>query len=74
MRLPWIALLVLLSGAALAQPQVRKTVVDIKGDAFWVNGEPTYKGRVYNGMKVEGLLLFPITRFHSACVTSNLPM
>lgn len=35
----------------------RKTVVSIEGDAFHVNGKPTCAGRVYNGRKVEGLLL-----------------
>ncbi len=35
----------------------RSTVVDIKGDAFWVNGKPTYTGRSYKGLKIEGLLL-----------------
>lgn len=41
---------------ATAQP-ARKTVVSIRGDAFLVNGDPTYKGRVWNGKKVEGLLM-----------------
>jgi hypothetical protein len=35
----------------------RKTVVSIEGQAFHVNGKPTYAGRSYNGMKVEGLLM-----------------
>jgi hypothetical protein len=35
----------------------RKTVVSIEGRAFHVNGKPTYAGRSYNGMKVEGLLM-----------------
>src|SRR5688572_7971057 len=34
----------------------RKTVVAIEGRAFHINGKPTYEGRAYNGMKVEGLL------------------
>jgi hypothetical protein len=38
-------------------PPPRKTVVTIHGDAFHINGEPTYKGRTWNGKKVEGLLL-----------------
>jgi hypothetical protein len=36
---------------------VRKTVVGIDGQAFTINGRPTYAGRTYNGMKIEGLLL-----------------
>jgi hypothetical protein len=35
----------------------RKTTVAIAGDAFLINGEPTYPGRHYGGRKVEGLLL-----------------
>jgi hypothetical protein len=35
----------------------RKTVVSIQGRSFHVNGKPTYAGRSYNGMKVEGLLM-----------------
>jgi len=34
-----------------------KTAVGIDGQAFQINGEPTYAGRHYDGMKVEGLLL-----------------
>jgi hypothetical protein len=33
------------------------TEVSIRGDAFLVNGQPTYKGRVWHGHKIEGLLL-----------------
>ena len=35
----------------------RKTTVHIDGDAFLINGEPTYPGRRHGGRKVEGLLL-----------------
>jgi hypothetical protein len=31
--------------------------VAIVGDAFHVNGRPTYEGRRWNGLKIEGLLL-----------------
>lgn len=34
----------------------RRTVLAIKGQAFLINGRPTYAGRTYRGMKVEGLL------------------
>lgn len=34
-----------------------KTIVTIKGDQFFINGQPTYKGRTWNGHKIEGLLL-----------------
>lgn len=50
--LPFVAL-----AAAADAPKPRKTEVSIRGDAFLINGEPTYKGRTWNGKKVEGLLM-----------------
>jgi len=44
-----------LSGLAAAGP--RRTKVAIRGDQFYLNGRPTYAGRSYRGMKIEGLLL-----------------
>jgi hypothetical protein len=35
----------------------KKTVVTIKDNQFYINGELTYKGRYWNGYKIEGLLL-----------------
>lgn len=35
----------------------RKTSVSIVGDAFHINGKPTYEGRTWRGMKIEGLLM-----------------
>ncbi len=35
----------------------RKTEVAIRGDQFFINGQPTYKGRSYQGHKIEGLLM-----------------
>jgi hypothetical protein len=35
----------------------RRTAVSIHGDAFHINGRPTYEGRTWNGKKIEGLLL-----------------
>ncbi len=34
----------------------RKTVVSIVDDQFYINGELTYKGRTWQGNKIEGLL------------------
>ena len=34
-----------------------KTVVEIKGDQFYINGRLTYEGRYWKGNKIEGLLL-----------------
>lgn len=42
--------------AALAQGR-RRTQVSIQADRFLINGKPTYAGRTYNGMKIEGLLM-----------------
>ena len=35
----------------------RRTEVSIRGDQFLLNGKPTYAGRSYKGMKIEGLLM-----------------
>jgi hypothetical protein len=35
----------------------RRTELSIRGDAFFINGRPTYAGRSYNGKRVEGLLM-----------------
>jgi hypothetical protein len=35
----------------------RRTVISIEGQSFRINGHPTYEGRTYNGMRIEGLLL-----------------
>jgi hypothetical protein len=40
--------------AAVTTP---KTTVGIRGDMFLINGEPTYRGRTYQGKKIEGLLM-----------------
>jgi hypothetical protein len=39
------------------QPFSRQTVVSIAGQTFLINGRPTYPGRIYRGMSVEGLLM-----------------
>src|SRR5690242_8381260 len=38
-------------------PASRRTEVSIQGDQFLINGKPTYPGRVYQGMRIEGLLM-----------------
>jgi hypothetical protein len=45
------------SAASLAQDTARDTVVSIDKQAFLINGQPTYKGGTFKGMKIEGLLL-----------------
>jgi hypothetical protein len=52
---------VIVLGSAVAlvpqrTPAARKTVVSIEGREFLINGRPTYEGRSYDGMKVQGLL------------------
>jgi hypothetical protein len=37
-------------------PPRHRTEVAIRGDAFWINGRPTYPGRTWQGKTVEGLL------------------
>src|SRR5271165_5288216 len=48
-----------LTGAAsIAHAAARRhTEVSIQGDRFFLNGKPTYPGRRYKGMKIEGLLM-----------------
>jgi len=50
-------LLLLVASLAVANEPERKTEVSIHGDAFHINGKPTYAGRTWNGKKIEGLLL-----------------
>ena len=35
----------------------RRTTVAIEGDRFLINGRPTYEGRTWRGMRIEGLLM-----------------
>ncbi|MFO0910447.1 MAG: hypothetical protein U0794_19235 [Isosphaeraceae bacterium] len=48
----------LLSGPApsRAAAPVRRTTVEIRGDAFLINGRPTYEGKSWQGRSIEGLL------------------
>jgi hypothetical protein len=34
-----------------------RTLVEIRGEDFWIDGRPTYAGRSWRGHRVEGLLL-----------------
>src|SRR5262249_30401593 len=63
--LPYLLTTITLAGsltAPAAQPRQpsqgpRRTAVTIDGDRFLINNKPTYEGRSFKGMKVEGLLL-----------------
>ena len=35
----------------------RATAVDVDGERFLINGRPTYAGRTFEGVSIEGLLL-----------------
>src|SRR5262245_27054743 len=48
---------VAISTCALAADPPRKTTISILGEAFHINGRPTYEGRTWQGHKIEGLLL-----------------
>jgi len=52
-----VLVLGLLVVGSLAAADPKRTAVDIAADKFLVNGEPTYKGRTWNGKPVEGLLM-----------------
>ncbi len=43
--------------SVFTQVSAQQTEVSIQGDAFYINGRPTYEGRYWNGHKVEGLLM-----------------
>jgi hypothetical protein len=50
------ALLAAAGGRGASAAPARATAASIAGNAFHVNGRPTYPGRFYKGSKVEGLL------------------
>ena len=55
-----LALAPLLSRSRAGAESARRkthTVVSVSGDAFHLNGKPTYAGRAFNGRKIEGLLM-----------------
>jgi hypothetical protein len=55
-RRAFLALTPALATSALAQRK-RRTTISIRGDAIYINGQPTYRGRQYQGAKIEGLLM-----------------
>src|SRR6266849_2049561 len=44
-------------GARRSSAAGGRTAVSIRGDAFLINGRPTYAGKSYKGSKIEGLLM-----------------
>jgi hypothetical protein len=58
----FILLLITSCGEVQVQNRDRKTVVSIVGEKFYINGEPTYKGRTWTAFSgetypIEGLLM-----------------
>jgi hypothetical protein len=45
------------SGAAALRSAPSRTDLTIRGEDFLLNGQPTYPGRSWNGLRIEGLLL-----------------
>jgi hypothetical protein len=52
-----IAFLTLFVLSGFAFDHDRKTEVSIQGEEFFINGHPTYEGRKWQGIRVQGLLL-----------------
>ena len=53
-----LVVLAVLAQSALADTaSKRSTEVSIRGEAFYINGRPTYAGRSWQGKRIEGLLL-----------------
>ena len=46
-----------LVGGTSIRAAARQTAVTIHHDGFLINGRPTYQGRTWRGMKIEGLLM-----------------
>jgi hypothetical protein len=54
----YIKLLVIVGFLLLnAKANAQKTTVSIKGNEFYINGKPTYEGRYWKGLKIQGLLM-----------------
>ena len=56
-QLPFFAALIVGFLAGATAPSAAKTVVSIAGDQFFINGKPTYEGRIWKGKKIEGLMM-----------------
>ncbi len=57
----WLALIASCAWCGAAdkggKSPIRKTVVSIVGEDFYINGKPTYEGRLWKGQRIEGLLM-----------------
>ncbi|MDA3893024.1 MAG: hypothetical protein PF517_15285 [Salinivirgaceae bacterium] len=52
-----VILLILFFAVSFCTRPQKRTVVEIKGAQFYINGELTYKGKTWQGNNVEGLLM-----------------
>lgn len=57
MRLTVLAALLTFTLAPLAAAPVARTEVAIAGEKFLINGQPTYAGRTWDGVSIEGMLM-----------------
>jgi len=55
----------------VARAAAPRTSIAIRGDAFLINGRPTYPGRRWNGKKIEGLLF--TSRMANAIIDDHNP-
>lgn len=46
-----------LAATPLVRAAARRTEITVEGEQFLINGRPTYAGRYYRGMKIQGLLM-----------------
>jgi len=56
MRTLWLPVALGIMVAAQPQSPARRTIVSIEGGDFLLGGRPTYSGRSFDGMPVQGLL------------------
>lgn len=57
MRLTVLAALLTCALAPLAAAPAARTAVSIAGEKFLINGKPTYAGRTWDGVSIEGMLM-----------------
>lgn len=63
--------LVLAGLGGVARAAASRTSISIQGDAFLINGRPTYPGRHWNDKKIEGLLF--TSRMANAIIDDHNP-
>lgn len=56
-RIVFLGVALMTSSVWSAMPTAHRTEVSVRGEAFLINGRPTYPGRTWNGKRIEGLLL-----------------